>query len=332
VKTKIGLSNRDQPSSLLDPTVHFESTADTTISHLDFSHCCQQGQIIVPQLDSPPPVLWHLLTDSTAGMNPRIILPVSYICKEAQDFRYHIRAYNNMFAFSSLGVKIDKSVWGPKGVHTFRIQGELCHLIGSLLPEPARKPAFQQIYIFDPDSEREIQARVDLMDYLTPNRDTIRALQNMLWDTHPYCKVLNMAKERLQTNRVVTLNLQSVRIPQRIQVIADSIIPIDTTRSVADCRGLANSLTTDLRLYNRPTASEIAVLIEDDNVFNNPQTLLSTETTGRRDIIIQERNDGKLHRISEMHSLYAPLRFPLIFPYGEHGWHPHLWRNECLSR
>jgi hypothetical protein len=235
-----------------------------------------------------------------------------------------------MFAFSSLGVKIDKSVWGPKGVHTFRIQGELCHLIGSLLPEPTRQPAFQQIYIFDPNPDRELQQRMDLMDYVTPNFQTVKSLQNMLWNTHPYCKVLKSAKERLQSNQTVALSLKSVQIPRHHSGIQSNI----RSRSfeTAEVRGLMNSITSDLRRYNRPTASEIAVLIEDDERFNDPQMLSATETTGCRDIIIQERNNGKLHRISELHSLYCPLRFPLIFPYGEHGWHPCLWRNEALLR
>jgi hypothetical protein len=235
-----------------------------------------------------------------------------------------------MFAFSSLGVKIDKSVWGPKGVHTFRIQGELCHLISSLLPELNRKPAFQQIYVFDPDSDRELQERISLMDYFTPNQNTVRELQNMLWNTHPYCKILKTAKERLQSNRTVTLNLRSVKVPRNQRHM--SSVTQDISLSTGDGQVLMNSVTCDPRLYNRPTASEIAVLIEDDDPFTDPNILTSTETTGRRDIIVQQRNNGKLHRISEMHSLYCALRFPLMFPYGEHGWHPYLWRHETLSR
>jgi hypothetical protein len=236
-----------------------------------------------------------------------------------------------MFAFSSLGVKIDKSVWGPKGIHTFRIQGELCHLIGSLLPETDRTPAFQQIYVFDSDPDREVHQRLNLMDYFTPNVQTVKALQDLFWNTHPYCKVLKSAKERIQSNQPIALSLQSVRVPRKPESPMKSTRQIPTINQSEKVHGLINSITSDLRRYNRPTASEVAVLIEDDDRLYDPEMLSGTQTTGRRDIIIQERNNGKLHRISELHSLYGPLRFPVMFPYGEHGWHIHLWRNDSLS-
>ena len=68
------------------------------------------------------------------------------------EFRRNIRNYNNAFAFSSLGVKTDPSVYGPHGIYTFRIQGQLCHRIGSLLLPPGKDPAFAQIYIYDSNS------------------------------------------------------------------------------------------------------------------------------------------------------------------------------------
>src|SRR5437667_10190035 len=69
----------------------------------------------------------------------------------AKLFRLNIRNYNNAFAFSSLGVTVDPSVYGPSGIYTFRIQGELVHRIGSLLPIQGRQPCFSQIYIHDSD-------------------------------------------------------------------------------------------------------------------------------------------------------------------------------------
>ena len=39
-----------------------------------------------------------------------------------------------------------------------------------------------------------------------------------------------------------------------------------------------------------------------------------------RDLILKTR-DGALQHVSELHSGYLPLRFPLIHPYREQGWH-----------
>lgn len=43
----------------------------------------------------------------------------------------------------------------------------------------------------------------------------------------------------------------------------------------------------------------------------------------RRDIIICHREKG-LQRINETHPAYMPLQYPLLFPYGEDGWHTYL--------
>jgi hypothetical protein len=45
-----------------------------------------------------------------------------------------------------------------------------------------------------------------------------------------------------------------------------------------------------------------------------------TELRQGRDIIIQTQS-GTLKRISELHSSFLPLRFPLLRPHGEEGWH-----------
>ncbi|KAH9602305.1 hypothetical protein KSS87_012983 [Heliosperma pusillum] len=66
---------------------------------------------------------------------------------------------------------------------------------------------------------------------------------------------------------------------------------------------------TDGRTYNRPTASEVAGLIEED-IGPNME---------KRDIIVQKEN-GRLQRISKLHPLYTPLQYPLLFPFGEDGY------------
>jgi hypothetical protein len=69
---------------------------------------------------------------------------------------------------------------------------------------------------------------------------------------------------------------------------------------------------TDRRRYNLPTADEVAVIL--------PTSIASSEP---RDIILRRRG-GILQRISDCHPAYAPLQYPLLFPYGENGWHPSL--------
>jgi hypothetical protein len=70
---------------------------------------------------------------------------------------------------------------------------------------------------------------------------------------------------------------------------------------------------TDHRRYNQPTASEVALILPGSG----------EEDFDPRDIVIQQRG-GFLQSISELKSNYLPLRYPLLFPYGEQGWHTNM--------
>ncbi|KAF7826710.1 uncharacterized protein G2W53_017874 [Senna tora] len=107
----------------------------------------------------------------------------------------------------------------------------------------------------------------------------------------------------------------------------DSINPlVKVFRSVKDHPSLSSrdslrlklikKITTDARIYNLPTADEIAALIVGDFDPENVE----------RDIIVEERF-GTLQRIDELHHLYLQMQYPLMFPRGEDGyWQDVLFR------
>ena len=74
-------------------------------------------------------------------------------------FAEHIHQYNNAFAFTSLGVKVDQSVLNSLGPYAFKIMGELSHLSGSLLPVAGTDPVFAQIYVYDEAEAQAIRMR-----------------------------------------------------------------------------------------------------------------------------------------------------------------------------
>jgi hypothetical protein len=71
---------------------------------------------------------------------------------------------------------------------------------------------------------------------------------------------------------------------------------------------LISERTTDGRIYNQPTVSEVAALIVGD-----------VDYAPKRDIIL-EKQSGRLKRIDEFHPAYLAYQYPLIFPYGEDGY------------
>jgi hypothetical protein len=73
--------------------------------------------------------------------------------QKANKFMQHIRQYNSLFAFTSLGVHIDRSINTGDRPYVFRINGVVHHCIGSLLPEPENQSQYAQLYIYDTEHE-----------------------------------------------------------------------------------------------------------------------------------------------------------------------------------
>jgi hypothetical protein len=150
-----------------------------------------------------------------------------------------------------LDANINHSIYGPSSVYTFRIHGELIHRIGSLLPiSDDQQPCFSQIYIYDSDARRQAEIRMSYHHGLL-NMNTVLQLQHMLRLHNPYIDIFLIARERLTMNENISLHLKTV-----------------------DVRNL------DRRRYNRPTTSEVAVIM--------PGT--GEEPVDRRDIVLETKS------------------------------------------
>ncbi|CAG8642701.1 17360_t:CDS:1, partial [Cetraspora pellucida] len=100
--------------------------------------CCLNGKVILASLDPLLLVLEYLLIK----MNPNTSM--AYV--------HNIHSYNSVFAFTSLGANVDKTLANFKhGVYTFHIQDALYHLIDLLLSESENSAQFAQLYIYDTD-------------------------------------------------------------------------------------------------------------------------------------------------------------------------------------
>ena len=117
-----------------------ESKRGSTNGNNDgYSICCMRGKVKLPvALKSSPPLLKRLFTKEHPKSNT---------------FLENIRRYNSMFAFTSMGGKIDHSVNKGRGPYCFRLHGENYHVAGTLLPKPNNPPKFSQLYIFDTSNE-----------------------------------------------------------------------------------------------------------------------------------------------------------------------------------
>ncbi|CAH9127450.1 unnamed protein product, partial [Cuscuta epithymum] len=222
-----------------------------------YNLCCRKGKVQLPLLKDPPMLLQHLLFDNDV---------------DSKNYQQHIRVYNMMFAFTSPGARIDKSVNDGRGPPTFKIQGQTCHRVGSMLPMPGQHPKFAQLYIYD--TEHEIENRIrGIRNRNDINEEIVCKLSAMLHQYNVHAKSFRMAKERLQDAPVRDL---------RLKLISDRV--------------------SDGRVYNLPTVSEVAALIVGDVNTSSKRDIIM-ETRSRTLQRISELHTSYL-------SYQYPLLFP----------------------
>ena len=104
------------------------------------------------------------------------------------------------------------------------------------------------------------------------NKQTLIGLQNMIEKCNPYVKLFRKAASSIEAN---SNNIQMT---------------------------ISDMQNKDIRRYNKPTSSDVAVVIPGD----------ASEECSSRDIIITKQ-DGNIQRISELNGPYDPLMYVLSF-------------------
>ncbi|CAL1382226.1 unnamed protein product [Linum trigynum] len=222
----------------------------------------------------------------------------------SRHFRQFIRQYNGVFCFISLGGKVDRNINDGRGVYVYSIGGQIYHSIGSLLPPEGQPPRFAQLYIHESTSELQSRLNVFSSDQ-TGNSlrpEIIEGLQEMFDQYNILVHTFRTAREILSEGSVQQMQLKLLAKRQQ-----------------------------DGREYDLPTANDVAALIVDD----------TGQDTFEPDIVVQYQS-SKLERVSYYHPSLMALQYPILFPYGEDGWHPaissagdedaNLWNDNNLTQ
>jgi len=173
---------------------------------------------------------------------------------------------------------------GP-GPYVFKINGQVHHRIGSLLPDEGKSPVYAQLYIYDTDNE--VKNRISIFDR---DRD---------------CEGENEIDRRIVEGLVRMFDAAN-ELVKSFRAARDLLVQNNSCRQLR--LRLLHDRSKAAPQYNAPTGSEIAALIVGDFL----------EEKKSPDIIIQDRGGG-LRRISNLHSNYMALQYPVLFPYGEEG-------------
>lgn len=189
-----------------------------------------------------------------------------------------------MFAFTSMGAIVDKSINTGNAPYVFKINEVVHHRISTLVPSRGSPPKFAQLYIYD--AENEIQNRLNIFENDGDNVDKadpeiLAALSSMFDAENALVQNFRYAKERLSEHgdQQITLRLLGCNAKDDVQ-------------------------------YNLPTSGEIAGIIVGE--FSAKEY--------KFDVLVYDKNHG-LHQISPLHPSYMALQYPLLFPYGERRFH-----------
>lgn len=158
--------------------------------------------------------------------------------------------------------------WNP----SFRVHGQVCHLIGSLMPLPGEVPKFLQVYFIDNQVE-ETSMRMSIAGGL--KRNIVQELSTMFHNENQYVQQLKTAHEHLlnnNTNEGWKVVIYEEKRPR----------------------------TEHARRFNRPSSDEIGILMPNEPTDNRDIVLHYRD--GHLDRV------SELHRAYD--ALQYPLLFP----------------------
>lgn len=244
--------------------------------------CCRSGKIQLPLPEAPPEPLLGYLSDVTP---------------DSRFYRKWARTLNNALSMASMDAKVDKQFMrggaNEGGVHQFRIQGQLRHRMGAL--EPADEKAqlrFLQLWTIVDQADRLGQRVQGLNLSVDPGQRLLRELETMLIAVeNPLVTIFQTAKQQ-----IAALKAQAAQDGR-----PDREFRLVLTEQGADGRPV------DRRVYNKPTADEVAVFVAED-AEQKP-----------RGVVVRTKC-GYVQTIDERSPFYDSLRFPLLLPSGELGW------------
>ena len=178
-----------------DPTKNYDGHSLLHIGQMTdlCSHCnaykwageapgmsCSSGKVKLPALELPPEPLESLMSATTT---------------RSKHFLENIRKYNSCFQMTSFGASSE--VCEPGFMPTFKVQGQVYHRVGSLLPPSDGQHKFLQIYFM---SDERLEARQGCNNIPGTHQDVVTELQQMLHQHNAYVDIFKTALQRMPSD------------------------------------------------------------------------------------------------------------------------------------
>src|SRR5258705_13415583 len=134
-------------------------------------------------------------------------------------------------------------------------------------------------------------------------------LSHYMMSHSPYAKSYNMLHE---------VELEALKEAQRLNIPATYVFMT-----------IRQDRSADLRRYSAPRVTEVAIIFENGSDGSPPL---------ERDLLIHLRPDPlhptapKTKRVSILDNNLDPMTYPILFPFGDEGWGPHIPLNRSSGK
>ncbi|GJS95603.1 DNA helicase [Tanacetum coccineum] len=191
--------------------------------------CCRGGRIYMEPNPDPPEYIKSLLQN--------------------KHFMENIRAYNQMFAMTSFGAKIDESINNRRGPYVFKVSRQVYHWIGSLCPLAGEPLRFLQLYIFDTQHELENRMRhFGGLDNSNLDPEIVQGLIHFL-DTHnELVQLFRTARVRCQE---IDVSEFKIRLYNGDGACGYELLTSNTLGSIVFYSGVTGSTEFDVVIEHR---------------------------------------------------------------------------------
>ncbi|GJU98400.1 DNA helicase [Tanacetum coccineum] len=229
----------------------------------EYHLCCGGGRIHIEPAAEPPEYIKQLFRN--------------------KHFMENIRVYNQMFAMTSFGAKIDESINAGRGPYVFKVSDQIYHWIGSLCPPIGEPPRFLQLYIYD--TENEVENRMRHFGGIDDSHLDAQIVEGLIHFLDAYNELVQLFRTARDKCREIDILEFKIRL-----------------YNAEGARG-----------YELPTSNTLGAMVFESGITSNTDF----------DVIIQCK-DGLAQRVNKLHPSYMSLQFPLIFVYGQLGYHTDL--------
>jgi len=254
--------------------------------------CCNGGTSMFNNFPALPDDLMNLYTGTD---------------ENAKYFQKNVRFFNAGMAMASMQVVNDQTI-KKHGPGVFRIANVLYRRIGSITaPQGCTDTKCVQTYFLSPDEQDKHRARRCVSNGRNTGGESHGSTRNIEVDENIFSILRRILVDECRNSFIHSF----YRMEEYLTM--NNIVPEDVRLELIDPHDQPYSGIHEGRL-NLPQAPEVAILI-DPNFHRSQQR---TFVCSWRDGAGHQRNHTQFFPVH--HSSYTPMAYPLLFPYGTHGW------------